>query len=223
MGAREWYLGRKYGGGTNLSTSFSPPYLSWPAVSQISNLTVVSSRQTVCVRKAAPIVDSCVVTKISSSSWNSKENFNLELVELSFYKAKNQRRLSNCRLSWKNLKFTRILRGRMCRAETPTWRIIYIYSIVTHMLNGCRHICFSSLKLAHHQFPETGFRPVWGPWHRPAPSPRSGATRKTHLTGPAWTGRFWLGHPLVSERQTYWIRGGAETFVWNLISASHPS
>ena len=125
MGAREWYLGRKYDGGTNLSTSFSPPYLSWPAVSQISNLTVVSSRQTVCVRKAAPIVDSCVMTKISSSSGNSKENFNLELVELSFYKAKNQRRLSNCWLSWKNLKFTRILRSRMCRAETPTWRIIY--------------------------------------------------------------------------------------------------
>ena len=38
MGAREWYL-------------------SCPAVSQISNLTVVSSRQTVWVRNAAPMVD----------------------------------------------------------------------------------------------------------------------------------------------------------------------
>ena len=92
------------------------------------------------------------------SSGNSKENFHLELVELSFYKAKNQRRLSNCWLSWKNLKFTRIIRSRLCRAETPTWRIIYIHSIVTHMLNGCRHICFSSLKLAHHQFARNRFQ-----------------------------------------------------------------
>ena len=38
-------------------------YLSWPAVSQISNLTVVSSRQTVWVRKAAPMV-------LSWYSWN---------------------------------------------------------------------------------------------------------------------------------------------------------
>ena len=38
MGAREWYL-------------------SWPAVSQISNFTVVSSRHTVWVRNAAPMVD----------------------------------------------------------------------------------------------------------------------------------------------------------------------
>ena len=34
-----------------------------PAVSHISNLTVVSSRQSVCVRKAAPMVDSW-------NSWN---------------------------------------------------------------------------------------------------------------------------------------------------------
>lgn len=40
-----------------------PSYLSCPAVSQISNLTVVSSRQTVCVRKAAPMV-------LSWYSWN---------------------------------------------------------------------------------------------------------------------------------------------------------
>lgn len=34
-------------------------YRSWPAVSHISNLTVVlSSREMVCVRKAAPMVDS---------------------------------------------------------------------------------------------------------------------------------------------------------------------
>jgi hypothetical protein len=34
-------------------------YRSWPAVSQISNLTVVfSSSEMVCVRKAAPMVDS---------------------------------------------------------------------------------------------------------------------------------------------------------------------
>ena len=46
-------------------------YRSWPAVSQISNLTVVSSKHTVCVKKAAPIVDSwyswkCPLTKRST-------------------------------------------------------------------------------------------------------------------------------------------------------------
>jgi len=35
-------------------------YLSCPAVSQISNFTVVSFTANVCVRNAAPIVDSCI-------------------------------------------------------------------------------------------------------------------------------------------------------------------
>lgn len=44
-------------------------YRSCPAVSQISNLTVVfSSREMVCVRKAAPIVDSLYE---SNWSWRS--------------------------------------------------------------------------------------------------------------------------------------------------------
>lgn len=50
-------------------------YLSWPAVSQISNLTAVSSMHTVCVRKAAPIV-------LSWNSWNwplTKRNTNDDL------------------------------------------------------------------------------------------------------------------------------------------------
>lgn len=44
-------------------------YRSCPAVSQISNLTVVfSSREMVCVRKAAPMVDSLYE---SNWSWRS--------------------------------------------------------------------------------------------------------------------------------------------------------
>ena len=54
-------------------TCFGAFYLSWPAVSQISNLTVVSSKQTVCVRKAAPIVDSCnKLNKLSSRVLNQE-------------------------------------------------------------------------------------------------------------------------------------------------------
>ena len=81
------------------------PYLSWPAVSQISNLTVVSSKQTVCVKKADPIVDSC--SKLNQfSSRVVKELLSciegdLELVELPFHKTKNQRRLSDGRFTWK--------------------------------------------------------------------------------------------------------------------------
>lgn len=42
-------------------------YLSWPAVSHISNFTVVvSSSEMVCVRKAAPIVLSRSIDKLSA-------------------------------------------------------------------------------------------------------------------------------------------------------------
>jgi hypothetical protein len=54
-------------------------YLSCPAVSQISNFTVVSFTANVCVRNAAPIVDSCIekfrYNQLPSSDFLDLKNF----------------------------------------------------------------------------------------------------------------------------------------------------
>jgi len=50
------------------------PYLSCPAVSQISNFTVVSSKATVCVKNAAPMVGSCKNKQKNKHKTKSEED-----------------------------------------------------------------------------------------------------------------------------------------------------
>ena len=124
-----------------------PPHLSWPAVSQISNLTVVSSKQTVCVRKAAPMVDSCDEQdqSVINPSFPSELRVHLELVELAFYKAKDQRRLSNCWLSWRWIVlFKWLLKPRKWFQGIPLHHYrAYIWAIHTpqrHILADWMHL-----------------------------------------------------------------------------------
>ena len=77
---------------------------------QISNLTVVSFTVTVCVRKAAPMVDSCrVESQNCECTWRltcvaARGATRLEIEELAFHKPQHEARLAGAHVAEQDLR-----------------------------------------------------------------------------------------------------------------------